>query len=50
LDHLDFKASTLHVNRLKNGTVSTHPIRGPKIRLLKSWQSEQGGGAYVFTS
>jgi hypothetical protein len=26
---------------LKNGSLSTHPIRGPEIRLLHAWQKEQ---------
>src|SRR5689334_22808688 len=43
-DQFDFKANTVHVNRLKNGSPSTHPIRGPEIRLLHMWQREQGGG------
>ena len=49
-DQIDFKAGTLHVNRLKHGSPSTHPIRGPELRLLRQWQREQGGGSYVFTS
>jgi integrase len=49
-DQIDFKAGTIHINRLKNGSPSTHPIRGPEIRLLHAWQNEQGGGTYVFTS
>jgi integrase len=49
-DRIDFKARTLHVNRLKNGSVSTHPIRGPDIRLLHAWHREQGPAMYVFTS
>ena len=49
-DQVDFKTSTLHVNRLKNGSTSTHPIRGPEIRLLNAWQREQGPATYVFTS
>jgi integrase len=49
-DQIDFKAGTLHVNRLKQGSSSTHPIRGPEIRLLHTWQNEQGGGTYIFTS
>jgi type 1 fimbriae regulatory protein FimB/type 1 fimbriae regulatory protein FimE len=49
-DQIDFKAGTLHVNRLKQGSPSTHPIRGPEIRLLHAWQHEQGGDTYVFTS
>jgi integrase len=49
-DQIDFKAGTLHVNRLKQGLSSTHPIRGPEIRLLHTWQNEQAGGTYIFTS
>src|SRR3984893_8945078 len=49
-DQVDFKAGTLHVNRLKQGSPSTHPIRGPEIRLLHAWQHEQAGATYVFTS
>jgi type 1 fimbriae regulatory protein FimB/type 1 fimbriae regulatory protein FimE len=49
-DQIDFKAGTLHVNRMKNGSSSTHPIRGPEIRLLHIWQREQGPSTYVFTS
>jgi type 1 fimbriae regulatory protein FimB/type 1 fimbriae regulatory protein FimE len=54
-DQIDFKANTLHVNRLKNGSPSTHPIRGPEIRLLRAWQREQAelpkqAGNYVFTN
>jgi integrase len=49
-DQIDFKAGTIHINRLKNGSPSTHPIRGPEIRLLHAWQNEQGGGTYIFSS
>src|ERR1700752_3716883 len=49
-DQINFKGGTIYINRLKNGSPSTHPIRGPEIRLLHAWQNEQGGGAYIFTS
>jgi type 1 fimbriae regulatory protein FimB/type 1 fimbriae regulatory protein FimE len=50
-DQVDLKADLLHVNRMKNGTPSTHPLRGPELRTLKAWQREQGAGrSYVFTS
>ena len=49
-DQIDFKAGSLHVNRLKRGSPSTHPIRGPEIRLLHMWQHEQDGGTYILTS
>ena len=34
-DMVDLKQGLLHVNRLKNGVASTHPIRGPEIRALR---------------
>jgi integrase len=49
-EQIDFKAGTFHVNRLKHGSSSTHPIRRPEIRILHAWQNEQGGGTYIFTS
>ena len=52
-DQVDLDAGLLHVSRLKHGTASTHPIRGPELRALRAWRREQGGtsGApYVFTS
>jgi type 1 fimbriae regulatory protein FimB/type 1 fimbriae regulatory protein FimE len=50
-DAVDLKAGLLHVRRLKNGTPSTHPLRGPELRALRRLQREQlDAGAYVFTS
>jgi type 1 fimbriae regulatory protein FimB/type 1 fimbriae regulatory protein FimE len=50
-DQVDLKAGLLHVNRMKNGTPSTHPLHGPELRALRAWQREQGEGRpYVFTS
>jgi type 1 fimbriae regulatory protein FimB/type 1 fimbriae regulatory protein FimE len=49
-DHVDLKAGTLHVTRLKHGSASTHELRGPETRLLHGWQRVQGGAPYVFTS
>ncbi len=31
-EQVDLKQGHLHVTRLKNGTPSTHPLRGPEIR------------------
>lgn len=43
-DQVDFKASMLHVRRSKNGTPSTHPLRGPELRALRQlrrdWRKE----------
>src|SRR5215212_6219355 len=30
-DQVDLRAALLHVRRLKNGTPSTHPLRGPEL-------------------
>ena len=50
-DAVDLKAGLLHVRRLKNGTPSTHPLRGPELRALRRLQREQlDHTAYVFTS
>jgi integrase len=50
-DQIDLKAGTLHVARLKHGSPSTHPLRGPELRALRGWKREQGDASpYVFTS
>jgi len=33
-DLIDLKAGHLHVSRVKNGTPSVHPLRGPELRAL----------------
>jgi integrase len=50
-NQVDFNAATLHVNRVKNGTPSTHPIRGDELRALRKLQREQDPKSpFVFTS
>src|SRR5262249_49682543 len=51
-DQIDLKAGTLHVSRLKHGKESTHPLRGPELRALRSWKRRQQAcsSPYVFTS
>jgi type 1 fimbriae regulatory protein FimE len=34
-DQIDLKAGTIHVARLKRGSASTHPLRGPELRALR---------------
>ena len=47
----DFKKGRVHVERLKKGAPSTHPLRGPELRALSAWERKQGGGSpYVFTA
>jgi type 1 fimbriae regulatory protein FimB/type 1 fimbriae regulatory protein FimE len=50
-DQIDLKAGTLHVSRLKHGSPSSHPLRGPELRALRVWRRDQGDAVpYVFTS
>jgi type 1 fimbriae regulatory protein FimE len=50
-DQIDLKAGVLHVTRRKNGSPSTHPLRGPELRALRSWRRQQDEMApHVFTS
>jgi type 1 fimbriae regulatory protein FimB/type 1 fimbriae regulatory protein FimE len=49
-DAYDLKGGTLHIFRLKNGSPSVHPLRGPELRALRKLQREQGPSAYVFQS
>jgi type 1 fimbriae regulatory protein FimE len=49
-DQIDFKAGTLHVNRLKNGSPSVHPLRGPELRALRRVQREYPATPYVFVT
>jgi type 1 fimbriae regulatory protein FimB/type 1 fimbriae regulatory protein FimE len=39
-EQIDLKQGLLHVNRVKNGTASTHPISGPEIRALRKLQRQ----------
>src|SRR5271170_2827300 len=34
-DQVEFNAAVLHVRRVKNGTGSTHPLRGDELRALR---------------
>ena len=48
-EQIDLGKGLLHVVRRKNGTDSTHPIRGPEIRALRKLQREYCG-PYVFVT
>jgi len=49
-DMVDLKQGLLHVSRLKNGTASTHPIRGPEIRALRRLQRDYPDTPYLFVT
>ena len=48
-DQVDFKDSTLCVNRLKGSKDSVHPIPGPELRLLRKLEREKNS-RYIFLS
>ena len=49
-DSIDFSQGVIHVNRLKNGVNSTHPISGTEIRALRKLKRDHPESPYIFTS
>jgi type 1 fimbriae regulatory protein FimB/type 1 fimbriae regulatory protein FimE len=49
-DAVDLKAGLLHVARRKNGTPSTHPLRGPELRALRQLKRDWPDSSYLFVS
>ena len=49
-DQFDLKRGQVHINRLKNGAASTHPIEGDELRLLRRLQREYPDTPFVFTT
>jgi type 1 fimbriae regulatory protein FimB/type 1 fimbriae regulatory protein FimE len=50
-DQIELSTATLHVRRVKQGTPSTHPLRGDELRALRRLQREQEPKSpFVFTS
>ena len=50
-DQVDFANGTMHVRRVKQGSPSTHPVRGDELRALRRLQREQDPRSpFVFTS
>jgi len=47
---VDLKQAILHVQRLKNGTSSTHPLRGREIRALRKLKKDYPETEYVFVT
>lgn len=48
-DQVDLGRGVIHVQRLKNGTPSTHPLRGPELRALRRLKRDYPECSYVFT-
>ena len=49
-DQYDLKRGTLHVNRIKNGIESVHPVGGEELRALRKLHREEVENRYVFVS
>ena len=49
-DMFDLKTALFHVQRVKNGVPSLHPLRGAELRALRQLQVTTAGGAYLFVS
>ena len=47
---VDFAGGNLHVNRVKNGSPSVHPIRGDELRALRKLRRETERSRFVFVS
>jgi len=49
-DQIDLRAGLLHVQRVKNGVPSTHPLRGPELRALRQLRRDWPESPYLFVS
>lgn len=49
-EQVDLNAGLLHVQRLKNGVPSTHPLRGPEFRALRQLRRDWPDSPYLFAS
>lgn len=49
-EQVDLKQGLVHVNRLKQGNPSVHPLRGPELRALRRLQRDYPMMPYVFSS
>ncbi|ADL55948.1 tyrosine-type recombinase/integrase [Gallionella capsiferriformans] len=49
-DQVDLRQGLMHINRLKQGNPSVHPIRGPELRALRRLQRDYPVLPYLFSS
>jgi type 1 fimbriae regulatory protein FimB/type 1 fimbriae regulatory protein FimE len=49
-DQVELDRGRLHVSRVKDGTPSVHPIRGPEIRALRRLRRAYAVSPYVFVT
>lgn len=49
-EQIDFNQQLIHINRLKRGTASVHPLRGLELQALRQLQLDYPLMPYVFSS
>ena len=49
-DQVDFAHGLMHVQRVKNGMPSVHPIGGEELRALRAHRRDDDVGRFVFTT
>ena len=49
-DQVDFKAGSIHVNRLKNGKSATHYLEGDELRALRRLRREYPKTSFIFVT
>jgi len=49
-EQVDLKNGLMHVNRLKKGNPSVHPLHGSELRALRRLQRDYAESPYVFSS
>ncbi len=49
-DNVDLQLGKVHINRVKNGTPSVHPLSGTELRALRRLQRESIESPFVFVS
>ena len=49
-DQVDFKAGSIHINRLKNGKPATHYLEGDETRALRRLRREQTRNPFIFVT
>jgi type 1 fimbriae regulatory protein FimB/type 1 fimbriae regulatory protein FimE len=49
-DLINFEQGLIHVNRIKQGVSSTHPLRGVELRALRKLRRELPASPYLFVT
>ena len=49
-EQIDFSKKVIHINRIKHGTPSLHPLQDDVISALKSLESPAPSSPYIFVS